>query len=61
MYLRMVILRPVRCYWLFTLVFGYPIPDALDDFSEFVAALSGRHTVRSTDKYTNITVHTLIR
>jgi len=58
--LRMVILRPIRCYRLFTLVFGYPIPDALDDFSEFVAALSGRHTVRSTDKYTNITVHTLI-
>ena len=59
--LRMVILRPVRCYWLFTLVFECPIPDTLDDFSEFIAALFGWHTVRSTNKYINIVVHTLIQ
>ena len=58
--LCLIILCPVSCYWLFTLVFECPIPNTLDDFLELFTALLRRHEMRSTDKYINIAVHTLI-
>jgi len=58
--LRLILWCPVGQYLLFTLVFECPIPNALDDFSELFSALLRWHEMRSTDKYINIAIHTLI-
>jgi hypothetical protein len=53
-------LGPVDLCWFSALIFEFPLPNLLDDFSELFATLFGGYKVRSTDKYINIVVHTPI-